>query len=57
VAQQSWPPGAEILGGTAGAGRGATGGSKPGAISGVVRQGTGLEVPTVVSQVPMVETV
>jgi hypothetical protein len=43
--------------GTARADRGATGGSKPRGISGAVRQGTGVEVPTVVSRVPMVETV
>jgi hypothetical protein len=44
-------------GGTAGAGRGATGGSKPGEISGAGRRGAGVEVPAVVRWVPMVETV
>jgi hypothetical protein len=42
-------------GGTAGVGRGATGGSKPGGISGAGRRGAGVEVPTVVRWVPMVE--
>jgi hypothetical protein len=44
-------------GGTVGAGRGATGGSKPGGISDAIRRGAGVEVPAVVSRVPMVETV
>jgi hypothetical protein len=43
--------------GAVGAGRGATGGSKPGGISGAVQQGAGAEVPAVVSRVPMVDTV
>jgi hypothetical protein len=41
-------------GGTTGAGRGGTGGSK---ISGAGRRGVGVEVPTVVRWVSMVETV
>jgi hypothetical protein len=44
-------------GGTAEAGRGATGAPKPRGISGAGRQGIMVEVPAVVSQVPMVETV
>jgi hypothetical protein len=44
-------------GGTAGAGRGVTGGSKPGGISGASRRGARVEVPAVVRWVPMVETV
>jgi hypothetical protein len=44
-------------GGTAGVGRGATGGSKPGGISSAGRRGAGVEVPTVVRWVPMVEIV
>jgi hypothetical protein len=43
--------------GTAGAGRGDTGGSKPRGISGVGRRGAEVEVPAVVRWVPMVETV
>jgi hypothetical protein len=39
------------------AGKGATGGSKPGGISGAGRWGAGVEVPVVVRWVPMVETV
>jgi hypothetical protein len=38
-------------------GRGATRGSKLGGISGAVWQGVGVEVPAMVSRVPMVETV
>jgi hypothetical protein len=45
------------LGGTVEAGRGATGGSKPGGISGAGRRGAGVEVHAVVRWVPMVETV
>jgi hypothetical protein len=45
------------LGGTVGAGRGATGGSKPGGISGAGRRGAGVELPVVVRWVPMVVTV
>jgi hypothetical protein len=45
------------LGGTVGAGRGATGGSKPGGISGAGQLGARVEVPAVVRWVPMVETV
>jgi hypothetical protein len=44
-------------GGTAGAGREATGGSKPGGISGACRWGAKVEVPAVVRWAPMVETV
>jgi hypothetical protein len=44
-------------GGTAGVGRGATGGSKPRGISGAGRRGAGVEVPAVIRWVPMVETV
>jgi hypothetical protein len=44
-------------GGTVMAGKGATGGSKPGGISGAGRWGAGVEVPVVVRWVPMVETV
>jgi hypothetical protein len=44
-------------GGTAGAGRGATGGSKPVGISGAGWRGDGVEVPVVVRWVLMVETV
>jgi hypothetical protein len=36
---------------------GATGGSKPGGISGAGRRGAGVEVPAVVRWVPMVKTV
>jgi hypothetical protein len=43
-------------GGTVRTGRGATRSSKPGGISGAVRRGAGIEVPTVVSRVPMIET-
>jgi hypothetical protein len=43
-------------GGTAGAGRLATGGSKPEGISGAGRRGAGGEVPVVVRWVPMVRT-
>jgi hypothetical protein len=43
-------------GGTAVAGRLATGGSKPRGISGAGRQGVGGEVPAMVKWVPMVET-
>jgi hypothetical protein len=39
-----------------GAGTGATGGSKPRGISGAGRWGAGVELPTVVRWVPMVET-
>jgi L-aminopeptidase/D-esterase-like protein len=42
--------------GTIGAGRGATGGSKPGGISAASRRGAEVEVPAVVRWVPMVET-
>jgi hypothetical protein len=42
--------------GTVGASRGATGGSKPGRISGAGRRGAGVEVPAVVRWVPMVES-
>jgi hypothetical protein len=45
------------LGGTVGAGRGATGGSKPRGISGARRWGAEVEVPVVVRWVPMLETV
>jgi hypothetical protein len=44
-------------GGTDGAGRGATGASKLGGISGAGQQGAGVDVPAVVRWVPMVETV
>jgi hypothetical protein len=44
-------------GGTARAGRGATGGMNPGGTFGASRQGAMMEVPEVVSQVPIVETV
>jgi hypothetical protein len=44
-------------GGTAEAGRGATGGSNPGGTSGASMQDIVVEVPVVVSWVPMVETV
>jgi hypothetical protein len=44
-------------GGTAGTGRGATRGPKPGGMSEASRQGTMVEVPVVVSRVPMVKTV
>jgi hypothetical protein len=40
-----------------GAGRGATGGSNLGGTTGACRQGAIVEVPIVVSQVPMVEIV
>jgi hypothetical protein len=43
-------------GGTTGVGRGSTG-SKPGGISVAGRRGVGVEVPTVVWWVPMMETV
>jgi hypothetical protein len=43
--------------GTAGAGRGATGGSELVGISGAGRWGARVEVPAVVRWVPMVETV
>jgi hypothetical protein len=43
--------------GIAGVGWGATGGSKPGGISGAGRRGARVEVPAVVRWVPMVETV
>jgi L-aminopeptidase/D-esterase-like protein len=43
--------------GTVGAGRGATVGSKPRGIFGAGRRGVGVEVPTVVWWVSMVETV
>jgi hypothetical protein len=44
------------LRGSAGVGRGVTGGPKPGGISEADRQGAVMEVPTMVSRVPMVET-
>jgi hypothetical protein len=44
-------------GGTVGAGRLATGGSKLRGISGVGRRGAGGEVPAVVRWIPMLETV
>jgi hypothetical protein len=44
-------------GGTAGAGRGAIGGSKLGGIFGAGRQGVRVEVSVVVRWVPMMETV
>jgi hypothetical protein len=43
--------------GTAGAGRGATGGSKPEGIFVATRRGAGVEVLAVVRWVPMMETV
>jgi hypothetical protein len=43
-------------GGTVGACRGATGGSKPGGISDTGQRGARVEVPAVVRWVPMVET-
>jgi hypothetical protein len=45
------------LGGTTGAGSGATGGSKPRVISGAGRWGAEIEVPAVVRSILMVETV
>jgi L-aminopeptidase/D-esterase-like protein len=42
--------------GTVGAGRGATGDSKPRGISSAGRRGAGVKVPTVVRWIPMVET-
>jgi hypothetical protein len=45
------------LGGTAGADKEVTGGSKPGGISGVGRRGAKVEVPAVVRWAPMVEIV
>jgi hypothetical protein len=44
------------LGGTARAGRGAIGDSKPRGISGAGRRGAGVEVPAVVRWIPIVET-
>jgi hypothetical protein len=42
---------------TVGAGRGATGGSRPGGISGDVRRVAGVDVPAMVRWVSLVETV
>jgi hypothetical protein len=47
---------AQLSGATAGAGRGATRGSKPIGISHAGQQGAGVEVPAVVRWAPMVET-